>query len=196
MDFPESRKEPVRSEELSDTSGTICLVPEDVPVEVMRCLEHHFAVSGVVIRITRGRRGDRRAGRDRRADAIAAKLAMERRFEPELEARRFTERRGGFERVEAPDLPAPALPYAERLRFVRRRPRPVDDGELTRLRQMAVAWRERAREHDREAHGLLSSLVGVVDDLRQLRALTPRWFLAVRRGEQAIERFRQRHVTR
>ena len=65
-----------------------------------------------------------------------------------------------------------------------------------RLRGMVEDWRTRARGHEREANGLLRSLVGAVEDLRALRTLTPRWFLAVRRGERAIDLHRRRHLTR
>jgi hypothetical protein len=120
---------------------------------------------------------------------------MERRFSPDVEARRFAERRAELEPVPTPILPPAALPFAEQLRFVRRRPRHIDDAELTRLRRLTEAWRERARAHDSEARGLASSLVGLVEDLRQLRTLTPRWFLAVRRGDQAVEEYRRRRLS-
>lgn len=184
------------TEEVGKFSGVVCLVPQDVPAAIVQALDRHFEPAGVRVRVTKGRRRDRRAGRDRRHTATDNAQMMERRFAPDLEARRFTERRGDFEQVEAPILPAAALPYAEKLRFVRRRPRPLDDSDLSRLRQLTEAWRDRAHDNDREARGLLRSLVGAVEDLRRLRTLSPRWLLAVRRGDQAIEEYRRRHVTR
>lgn len=175
--------------------GLVCLVSQEVPETVVETLDRRFGPSGVAVRVTKGRRRERRAGRDRR-DAAAANTQMERRLVPDLEARRFTERRGEFEPVGAPILPTIALPYAEQLRFVRRRPRPIDDAELTRLRQTTDAWRERARRSDDEARGIMQSLVGAIEDLRRLRTMSPRWFLAVRRGDQAIAEYRDQHVIR
>jgi hypothetical protein len=190
-------EEPMPTQETVEApSRVLCLVPDEVPGEVIRCLEQHFARTGVITRVTHGRRSDRRSGGERRDEVVPAPPSQERRLAPELEARRFGERRGRYELVDAPILPTPAVPYADKLRFVRRRPRAADERELVRLRGLAHGWRERARVHEREATGLLRSLIGAVEDLRQLRTLTPRWFLAVRRGDQAIAEYRDRHVTR
>lgn len=177
-------------------SDVVCLVPEEVPATVVHALEAHFEGTGVTTRVTKGRRRERRSGDDRRYGSDPTREMLERRIAPDLEMRRFAERRADFERVEAPILPAAAAAYADKLRFVRRRPRPIGDQELGRLRQFAEAWRERARESDSEANGLLRSLVGLVEDLRQLRTMTPRWFLAVRRGDKAVAEYRDRHIAR
>ncbi len=194
-------KQPTDVDELSQPAtdagtGVLCLVPEEVPPDVIACLDQHFAGTGVAVKVTQGRRRDRRGDADRRHGVEPTSQMGERRFAPDLEGRRFWERRGDFEQTEAPILPAIAMPFADKLRFVRRRPRGIDDTELTRLRTMVTGWRDRAREHERESTGLLKSLVGMVEDLRSLRTMTPRWFLAVRRGEQAIDEYRDRHLTR
>lgn len=175
---------------------TLCLVPKDVPADVVAALDQHFAEGDVSVRVVRGRRQERRGGHDRRDDSVVSPQTMERRFAPDLEGRRFWERRGDYSQVEAPLLPPGAQAYRDQLRFVRRRPRTIDEQELGRLRAAVEDWRTRARDHEREATGLLQSLVGVVEDLRALRALSPRWFVAVRRGERAIELHRGRHLTR
>jgi hypothetical protein len=194
-------KQPTGVGELSEPAtdvgtGVLCLVPKEVPADVIACLDQHFAGTGVAVKVTQGRRRDRRGGDDRRHGLEPTSQMGDRRFAPDLEGRRFWERRGDFEQIEAPILPAVAMPYADKLRFVRRRPRGIDDTELTRLRAMVTGWRERAREHESESTGLLKSMVGLVEDLRSLRTMTPRWFLAVRRGEQAIESYRERRLTR
>jgi hypothetical protein len=177
-------------------SDVVCLVPDDVPEDIIDALERHFHGTGMMTRVTKGRRRERRSGDDRRNGSGAQKEMLERRIAPDLEMRRFAERRADFERVEPPILPAAAAPYADKLRFVRRRPRPIGDNELGRLRGLAEAWRERARESDGEARGLLRNLVGIVEDLRELRIMSPRWFLAVRRGDKAIAEYRDQHVAR
>jgi hypothetical protein len=184
-------------EQLSQPAGgVLCLVPREVPADVIACLDQHFAATGVSVQVTQGRRRDRRAGSERRHDSDPAPKTSDRRFASDLEGRRFWERRGDFEPIEAPILPSVAMPYADKLRFVRRKPRGIDDTELSRLRSMVAGWRERAREHEREATGLVKTLVGLVEDMRQLRTMTPRWFLAVRRGERAIDSYRDRDLTR
>jgi hypothetical protein len=47
---------------------------------------------------------------------------------------------------------------------------------------------------EREATGLLRSLVHVADDLSKLRSWSPRKFMALHRAEQTIERYRKRHL--
>jgi hypothetical protein len=189
-------REPAPTSREDSLAGVICLVPEDLPPHIAQSLEQHFAITGVSVRVTKGRRSDRRAGDDRRNRGPDTPEKLERRLSAEVEARRFSERRAELEPVDAPILPTAALPYADQLRFVRRRPRHIDDSELSRLRRLTEAWRDRAGAHDKEARGLASSLVGLVEDLRQLRTLTPRWFLAVRRGDQAIAEYRERHTAR
>jgi hypothetical protein len=189
-------REPAPAGREDSLAGVICLVPEELSSHIAQSLERHFATTGVSVQVTKGRRRDRRAGDDRRNPGPDAPEKLERRLSVDVEARRFSERRAELEPVDAPILPTAALPYADQLRFVRRRPRHIDDSELSRLRRLTEAWRDRAHAHNQEARGLASSLVGLVEDLRQLRALTPRWFLAVRRGDQAIAEYRERHTAR
>ena len=189
-------REPAQADGGTEQPRTLCLVPKDVPADVVAALDQHFAVGDVSVRVVRGRRHERRGGHDRRDDSVVSPQTMERRFAPDLEGRRFWERRGDYSQIEAPLLPPGAQAYRDQLRFVRRRPRRIDDQELGRLRAAVEEWRTRARDHEREATGILQSLIGVVEDLRALRTLSPRWFLAVRRGEQAIESHRGRHITR
>jgi hypothetical protein len=191
-----SRVQAPEREERAEAAPRLCLVPKDVPPDVVAALDQHFAADNVSVRVVRGRRHERRAGADRRDESVVSPQTMERRFAPDLEGRRFWERRGDYVQVEAPLLPAAAQDYRDKLRFVCRRPRAVDEQDLGRLRGLVEDWRTRARDHEREATGLLQSLVGVVEDLRALRTLTPRWFLAVRRGERAIDLHRRRHLTR
>lgn len=184
-----------RPQARSQAPATLCLVPKDVPPDVVAALDQHFAAEDVSVRVVRGRRYERREGYDRRDESIVSPQTMERRFAPDLEGRRFWERRGDYARVEPPLLPPAAQAYRDKLRFVCRRPRTLDEGEFNRLRGLVEDWRIRASEHEREATGLLQSLVGAVEDLRALRTLSPRWFLAVRRGERAVEAHRRRHLT-
>jgi phosphoglycolate phosphatase-like HAD superfamily hydrolase len=171
-----------------------CLAPGDLPPDVERRLSEHLSATAAAILLVDRRAQDRRDSRDRRGTALDSPTALERRLAPDLEARRVAERRGDFESVEAPELPPELAPHAERLRFVRRRERTADEAELFRLRSMVDGWRERARENEQEATGLLRTLVGTVEDLRGLRALNPRWFLAVRRGDQAVAEYREKRV--
>ena len=189
--------QPTPVDELSrDATGVLCLVPREIPADVVAALDQHFASTGVSVKVTQGRRRERRGGGDRRDETAPSAAAIDRRFVPELEGRRFWERRGDYEQIEAPILPEAALAYAEQLRFVRLRPRTIDDSELNTLRSMLDTWRNRARAQERETGTLLRVLVGLVEDLRRLRTMSPRWFLALHRGERAIDAYRDRHLSR
>lgn len=186
----------VRDQQNSDVgraATTLCLVPETVPGEVVATLEQHFATAPVEVVVTQGRRRERRSGRDRRDEETASRV-RDRRFAADLEGRRFAERRGGFEPVDPPILPSPASAYAKQLRFVRPRPRSIDDGELTRLRRLLDSWRERARDREEESRELVETLVETMDELRSSRTLSPRRLLALRHGEEVIAQYRDRHV--
>jgi hypothetical protein len=189
--------QPTPVDELSQTAtGVLCLVPREIPADVVAALDQHFASTGVSVKVTQGRRRERRGGGDRRYDTAPSAAAIERRFAPELEGRRFWERRSEYKRIEAPILPEAALPYAEQLRFVRLLPRTVGEGELNTMRSMLETWRDRARAQERETGTLFRVLVGLVEDLRRLRTMSPRWFLALHRGERTIDAYRDRHLSR
>ena len=141
------------------------------------------------------RRRDRRRGKDRRQGGGPAAEAVERRLGRELEGRRFGERRAVLVPVEEqPALPPDLYGYADQFGFVRR----VDgseagpggsapEGDSRRM------WRERCRDAEREATGLLRTLVGVADDLGGLRTWSPRRFMAVHRVQRTIERYHRGH---
>jgi hypothetical protein len=57
-------------------------------------------------------------------------------------------------------------------------------------------WRERCLAAEGEVLELLRALVGAAHDLRELRGLSPRRFLAVKRAERAIERHRRRRLSK
>ncbi len=58
----------------------------------------------------------------------------------------------------------------------------------------AAEWRERCLAAEGEVDELLRSLAGAAEDLRGLRALSPRRFLASRRVERAIDRHWRRSL--
>jgi hypothetical protein len=141
------------------------------------------------------RRADRRRGRDRRKAGGRSAAAVERRLARELEGRRFGERRAKPVPVEEqPALPPDLYCYADQLSFVRRLDGSTPYPDVARLREMAVQWRERCRDSEREATGLLRALVGVADDLGRWRTWSPRRFMAVHRAQRTIERYRQGHL--
>ncbi len=140
------------------------------------------------------RRRDRRRGKDRRQGGGPAAEAVERRLGRELEGRRFGERRAVLVPVdEQPALPPDLYGYADQLGFVRRVDGSRLDLDVARLKEMAAQWRDRCRDAEREATGLLRTLVGVADDLGRLRTWSPRRFMAVHRVQRTIERYHQGH---
>jgi hypothetical protein len=167
-----------------------------VPLELSRLREPlagHFSDSRVEVVLERRRR-ERRSGRDRRAGDGRAAAGVERRLEAALEGRRFGERRAVLLPVEEPPaLPPDLYGYLDQLTFVRRLESSRLHMDEARLKEMAAAWRDRCRDAEQEAAGLLRTLVGVADDLGRVRSWSPRRFLAVHRAQRAIERHRQDH---
>jgi hypothetical protein len=177
----------------AETQPTVyCFVPPELS-ELMEPLVRHFSGDPVEVVMER-RRGERRSGRDRRRAGTRAAAGLERRLAPDLEGRRFGERRAILLPVEEqPALPPDLYCYADQLRFVRRFEGSRLHWELARLRTVAAEWRDRCRETEREATGLLRTLVGVADDLGRLGPWSPRRFMAVRRAQRGVERYRQNH---
>jgi hypothetical protein len=142
------------------------------------------------------RRRERRAGIDRRdLQTRGAPDRVERRLAGGLEGRRFSERRAiPIPVEERPALSPDLYCYADQLRFVRRFEGSPLHREVARLRALAGAWRDRCRDAEREANGLLRALVRVADDLGRVRSWSPRKSIALHRAQQTIEGFRQSHL--
>jgi hypothetical protein len=175
-------------------SAIYCVVPRELS-ELFEPLARHFSGdSKVEVVMEQRRRRDRRRGKDRRQGGGPAAEAVERRLGRELEGRRFGERRAMLLPVEEqPALPPDLYGYADQLGFVRRVDGSRLDMDVARLKEMAAQWRDRCRDAEREATGLLRTLVGVADDLGGLRTWSPRRFMAVHRVQRTIERYHQRH---
>ena len=175
-------------------STIYCVVPPELS-ELLEPLTRHFSGdSKVEVVMEQRRRRDRRRGNDRRQGGGPAAEAVERRLGRELEGRRFGERRAVLVPVdEQPALPPDLYGYADQLGFVRRVDGSRLDLEVARLKEMAAHWRDRCRDAEREATGLLRTLVGVADDLGRLRTWSPRRFMAVHRVQRTIERYHQGH---
>jgi hypothetical protein len=175
-----------------------CVVPHELS-ELSEPLTRHFSGDSKLEVVMEQRRGDRRRGNDRRNDRRKAAgrpaAGVERRLAHELEGRRFGERRAKLLPVEEqPALPPDLYCYADQLSFVRRLDGSTPYLDVARVREMAAQWRERCRDAEREATGLLRALVGVADDLGRLRTWSPRRFMAVHRAQRTIERYRQGHL--
>jgi len=149
-----------------------CLVPPDLR-DLSEVLNRHFHDYPDVEVLTERRSGEeRRSGKERRSGAEAG---PERRTVLAPAKRR-------------PPLPDAVARYADRLAFV----------ELREDEDAAAATehlRDRVKQLEGEVDDLLGALVRAADDLRGLRTLSPRRFLAARRVEQAIERQRRRGLS-
>jgi hypothetical protein len=169
-----------------------CFVPPELS-ELVEPLVRHFWDDPVEV-VPERRRTERRSGRDRRKAGARPPGGLERRLAPDLEGRRFGERRATLLPVEEqPALPPDLYCYADQLRFMRRFEGSRLYWQLARLRALAAEWRDRCRDAEREAAGLLRTLVGVADDLERVRPWSPRRFMAVRRAQRGIEHYRQSH---
>ena len=178
------------------TGPTIyCIVPPEL-AELMEPLCRHFAGDPGVEVIADQRHRERRAGIDRRdLQTHGAPDHVERRMAGGLEGRRFSERRAiPIPLEERPALSPDLYCYADQLRFVRRFEGSPLHREVARLRVLAGAWRDRCRDAESEANGLLRALVRVADDLGKVRSWSPRQSIALHRTQQTIERFRQSHL--
>ena len=190
----EETRQRSRSPSTEPESTIYCVVPPELS-ELREPLASYFSADSRVEVVLERRRANRRSGRDRRSGAARGAAGMDRRFAGGLEGRRFGERRAKLLRVEEqPALPPDLYGYGERLRYVRRVERSRLHLDVARLKEAAAAWRDRCREAEQEATGLLRTLVGVADDLARVRAWTPRRFLAVHRARRAIERYRRDHT--
>jgi hypothetical protein len=172
-----------------------CLVPPDLS-QLWEPLCRHFAGNPDVEVMIDQRRRERRAGIDRRdLQTRGARDHVERRLADGLEGRRFSERRAIPIPVgERPALSPDLYCYAEQLRFVRRFDGSPLHREVARLRVLAGAWRDRCRDAESEANGLLRALVRVADDLGRVKSWSPRKTIALHRAQQTIEHFRQSHL--
>jgi hypothetical protein len=169
-----------------------CLVPSELS-ELTEPLRRHFSGDPKVEVVVERRGGERRTGRERRRGGRAAD-GVERRLARGLEGRRFGERRGMLLPVEErPALPPDLYAYADQLGFVRRYDGSRLGVDVERLKEVASQWRDRCREAEREATGLLRALVGVADDLGGLRTWSPRRFMAAHRAQRTIERYHEGH---
>lgn len=172
-----------------------CLVPPELS-QLWEPLCRHFADdSGVEVMVDQRRR-DRRAGIDRRdLQTRGTHDHVERRLAGGLEGRRFSERRAIPIPVdERPALSPDLFCYADQLRFVRRFDGSPLHREVARLRTLAGAWRDRCRDSESEANGLLRALVRVADDLGKVKSWSPRKTIALHHAQQTIEHFRQSHL--
>jgi hypothetical protein len=172
-----------------------CIVPPELS-KLWDPLRHHFAGDPSVQVVVDQRRRDRREGTDRRdLQSRGASDHVERRLAGGLEGRRFSERRAIPIPVdERPSLSPDLYCYADQLRFVRRFEGSPLHREVARLRALAGAWRDRCRDAESEANGLLRALVRVADDLGKVKSWSPRKSIALHRAQQTIERFRQSHL--
>jgi HD-GYP domain-containing protein (c-di-GMP phosphodiesterase class II) len=136
---------------LDRTSSLYCLVPPELAElreELARALPENARFNVVLDR----RRGERRAGSDRRGEDRPPPTGIDRRLAEDLEGRRFVERRALLAPVdEPPPLPPPVRPYADRLRFVLRDELRSRMEEVERVRALAEEWRERCREATHES---------------------------------------------
>ena len=172
-----------------------CLVPPELS-QLWEPLCRHFAGDPDLEVMVDQRRRDRRAGIDRRdLQTRGARDHVERRVAGGLEGRRFSERRAIPIPVdERPALSPDLYCYAEQLRFVRRFDGSPLHREVARLRVLAGEWRDRCRDAESEANGLLRALVRVADDLGKVKSWSPRKTIALHRAQQTIEQFRQSHL--
>jgi hypothetical protein len=172
-----------------------CIVPPELS-KLWEPLHRHFAGDPSVEVIVDQRRRDRRAGVDRRdLQSNGAAEYIERRLAGGLEGRRFSERRAiPIPIDERPSLSPDLYCYADQLRFVRRFEGSPLHREVVRLKELAGAWRDRCRDAEGEANGLLRALIRVADDLGKVKSWSPRKSIALHRAQQTIERFRQSHV--
>lgn len=114
-----------------------CVVPRELPAELVGSLQRHYrAHPGVVV--THERRGGnrRRSGERRAENGELAYRGDERRRIRNVEGRRIGERRALVVPASAPPLPRRARPFAERLTFLERLEPPsarVQDLEIGRL---------------------------------------------------------------
>jgi hypothetical protein len=169
-----------------------CVVPAELS-ELWEPLSRHFSGDSTVEVVMERRRGERRRGKDRRGGSRAV-AGVERRRARDLEGRRFGERRAMLLPVEEqPALPPDLYCYADQLGFVRRLEGSRLHSDMARLKETAAAWRDRCRDAEREATGLLRALVGVAEDLGSARSWSPRRFMAVHRAQRAIESYRRIH---
>jgi hypothetical protein len=178
----------------AEVQSTIyCVVPPELS-ELREPLESYFSGGSPVEVVLERRRCERRRGKDRRTGPARGAAGVDRRFAGGLEGRRFGQRRAILVPVEEkPALPPDLYGYLDQLRFVRRVERSGLHVDVTRLRETAAVWRDRCREAEREATGLLRTLVGVADDLGRVRSWSPRRFLAVHRAQRAIDRYQRNH---
>jgi hypothetical protein len=175
-------------------STIYCVVPPELS-ELSEPLTRHFSGDSKVEVVMERRRGDRRRGKDRRKAGGHPAAGVERRLARELEGRRFGERRAVLLPVEEPPaLPPDLYGYADQLSFVRRLDGSTPYPDVARLKEMAAQWRERCRDAESEATGLLRALVGIADDLGRVPRWSPRRFMAVHRAQETIERYRQGHL--
>jgi hypothetical protein len=188
--MPDAEQSGNRSAEPQST--IYCVVPPELS-ELSEPLTLHFSGDSKLEVVMEQRRADRRRGKDRRRAGGRPAAAVERRLARELEGRRFGERRAKPLPVEEqPALPPDLYCYADQLSFVRRLDGLTPYLDAARLK--AAQWRERCRDAEREATGLLRALVGVADDLGRWRTWSPRRFMAVHRAQRTIERYRQGHL--
>jgi hypothetical protein len=179
-----------------ETQSTIyCVVPPELS-ELWEPLCGHFAGDPTIQVVIEQRRSERRSGNDRRYGADGAPSGVDRRLARGLEGRRFGERRAiPIPVEERPALSPELYCYADKLSFVRRLEGSTLHWDLTRLRLLAGEWRDRCRDAEREATGLLRTLVRVTDDLGKVRSWSPRKFMAVYRAQQTIEHYRMDHLS-
>jgi RNA polymerase sigma factor (sigma-70 family) len=115
-----------------------CLVPSDLGDPLHDALCDRFRDDPEVEVVVEFRRRDRRKLADRRTHASAA--AAERRRVRHLAGRRVEERRSAAMSVPAPELPAVAAPYADRLQFISRAEPPTQHLEDVDTERLVIAY--------------------------------------------------------
>jgi RNA polymerase sigma-70 factor (ECF subfamily) len=115
-----------------------CLVPGDLGDLLHEPLRDCFRDEPALEVVVEFRRRDRRKLTDRRTHASAA--AAERRRVRNLAGRRVEERRAAAMSVPAPELPAVAAPYADRLQFVSRAEPPSQHLEDVDSERLVIAY--------------------------------------------------------
>lgn len=189
-----------------------CLVPPDLP-ELHHVLSRHFRDDPSVEVVRERRSGERRSGAERSRGDGEALRGADRRWLHRPVDRRVDERRAILTAAEQrPPLPEEVAAHADRLTFVEVQEqedapaptqRPYLREQVKKLEARAVqreaeiaALRKRCVAAEGEVEELLGSLVRAAQDLRELRRLSPRWYCAVTRASQAIERHRVRRLSK
>lgn len=123
-----------------DPKPTVCcLVPRELAEPLIFPLRRLYEEEGVEVIVERRNHERRREG-DRREDGAGAPAGEERRTVHSFRGRRVGDRRAKLEPIEPPlGLPEPARPYADQVRFIKRRPLSAEEEEDLDTGRLVIA---------------------------------------------------------